>query len=412
MNNFQPYDRFMRQPLQRALAYSPVVVLTGARQTGKTTLVRDLLGQSRRYLTMDDMDTAERAVREPDALLDTKLPLTLDEVQRTPDLLLAIKRAVDQDRTPGRFLLTGSANLALMRSVSESLAGRAVYQTLMPMTASEARGRGGHGCWDVLLDHPEQCEDAPSPCIDLPSLLLAGGFPPAALEARDDARSLWFEGYVRTYLERDIQTLAAIEYLADFRRFLRLTAMRTGKLMNQSDIARDAGLAQATAHRYFGLLEVSYLLARVPAYAVNATKRMVKSPRLFMVDTGLACHLAGIGTAEQALASDMLGFLAENLVLQDLYAWRETRTPKPEILYWRTTSGKEVDFVIEAGDTLLPVEVKTSRRARLDDAHGLRAFLDDYPGKARHGILVYAGETVDRLTGKIWAVPFSLALGL
>jgi predicted AAA+ superfamily ATPase len=188
--------------------------------------------------------------------------------------------------------------------------------------------------------------------------------------------------------------------------------MRTGKLMNQSDIARDAGLAQATAHRYFGLLEVSYLLARVPAYAVNATKRMVKSPRLFMVDTGLACHLAGIATAEQALASDMLGFLAENLVLQDLYAWRETRMPKPEILYWRTTSGKEVDFVIEAGDALLPVEVKISRRARLDDTHGLRAFLDDYPGKAQHGILVYAGETVERLTSKIWAVPFSVALGL
>jgi predicted AAA+ superfamily ATPase len=196
------------------------------------------------------------------------------------------------------------------------------------------------------------------------------------------------------------------------RRFWTMLAHHQSGLLNASEFARSLGVDSKTVASYLDLLVDLLLVRRLEPWHHNTGKRLVKSPRLFMVDTGLACHLSGIGTAEQVLASDMLGFLAENLLLQDLYAWRETRTPKPEILYWRTTSGKEVDFVIEAGDALLPVEVKTSRRARLEDTHSLRAFLDDYPGQARHGILVYAGERVERLTGKIWAVPFSLALGL
>jgi predicted AAA+ superfamily ATPase len=248
--------------------------------------------------------------------------------------------------------------------------------------------------------------------MDWQNAAVKGGFPPAALAGAPEIRTDWFDGYVRTYLERDLQTLSSIEYLADFRRLLRVVALRTGKLMNQSDMARDTGLSQPTAHRYLGLLEASHLMYRLPAYAVNRTKRLVKSPRLFLCDTGLACFLAGIHTVEQLAVSDLRGFVLENLVLGDLLAWRETQTPRPEVLYWRTVAGKEVDFVVESEGRLVPIEVKASSRARLSDTEGLNAFLDEYPDAAPHGILIHAGDRVERLSSRVWGIPLSVALGV
>lgn len=409
MNRKAALPRALLPSLKQTLARSPVVVLTGARQTGKTTLVHDLLQQQRRYLTLDDFDVAERAAREPEALLDSDEPLTLDEVQREPRLLLAIKRRVDQRRIPGQYLLTGSANLALLGTVSESLAGRAVYKTLMPLTLSERLGKGGCGCWAELLDAPTALQGRKVPAVDLKEWILRGGFPLAAMSRDEAQRAEWMDGYVRSYLERDLQMLSSIDQLADFRRLMRLVALRTGKLMNQSEMARDAGLSQPTTHRYLGLLETSHLLSRLPAYAVNRTKRLVKSPRLFLCDTGLACHLAGIQRVGQLAGNDLEGFLLENAVLSDLLVWRETQVVRPEILYWRTQAGQEVDLVIEHHNRVTPVEVKMSLRARLDDVEGLAAFLNEYDN-APHGILLYAGTTVERLTERIWAIPLGLAL--
>lgn len=394
------------------MAHAPVVVLTGARQTGKTTLARDIIGQGRDYVTLDDLETADRAAREPDTLLDGTGPLTIDEVQRSPGLLLAIKRIVDRKHQAGQFLLTGSANLALLGKVSESLAGRAVYKTLMPMTLSELAGDGGCGAWDACFSNPEALRDRHASHLDWHRAAIAGGFPPAALAADPQTRTDWLDGYVRTYLERDLQMLSTIEHLADFRRLLRITALRTARLMNQTDMARDAGLSQPTAHRYLALLETSNLLHRLPAYAVNRTKRLIKAPRLFLCDTGLACFLAGLHSPAQLAASDMAGFILENLVLNDLLAWRETQTPRPEVLYWRTTTGKEVDFVIEREGRLMPVEIKTAVRPRLADTDGLNTFLDEYPDHAPHGILIHTGDTVERLTPRIWAIPLAVALGV
>lgn len=413
MNDYHAsLERCLLPSLQSALGRMPVVVLTGARQTGKTTLVLNRSMEERIYFTLDDFDVLERAEREPDALLDTDRPVTIDEVQRSPRLLHAIKRHVDRKRTPGQLLLTGSANLALMGKISESLAGRAVYKTLLPMTASEKAGRAACGLWEELRNAPSSLPRGPFAPFDWLAATVAGGFPPAALAADDATRTEWFDGYVRTYLERDLQTLSTIELLADFRRLLRLAALRTGKLMNQSDLARDAGLSQSTAHRYLGLLETSHILTRLPAYAVNRTKRLIKAPRLFLCDSGLACFLAGLHTPDLLGASDQAGFMLENLVLCELLAWRETQPIRPEVLYWRTTNGQEVDFVIEHNGLLTPIEVKTSSRARLDDVSGLVAFLDEYPEAAPHAILLYTGQTVERLADRIWAVPLSLALGM
>lgn len=413
MNNIhKPLPRYLTRQVVEALATFPVVVLTGARQTGKSTLIRELLpGSGRDYRTLDDIDVVERAQREPEALIGSPRPMTIDEIQRSPDLLLAIKRAVDRDRKPGRFLLSGSANLTLFGKVSETLAGRAVYLTLYPFTVAERAGLGTVGQWEKVLDDPSQFEGI-HPSSRGGEVLLRSGFPPAALAKTHSIQRAWLDGYVRTYLERDLQALSSIENLVDFRRLMRVAALRSASLINQSQLARDAGLAQPTAHRYLNLLEASYLLHRLPAYAVNRTKRVIKAPRLFFCDTGLAAYLAGIESGADLEKAGLAGAFLETLIFSDLLAWRETLTPRPEILYWRTASGAEVDFVIERGGKVVPMEVKASGQARTPDIRHLRLFLDEYGKAVPHAMLLHTGRRCERLADRIWAIPLTVALGL
>jgi len=395
--------RLVDDALAARLRVMPAVVLTGARQTGKSTLVEKLVPGERRYRSLDDFDVRDAARRDPEALLAGKDPLTLDEVQREPGLMPAVKRAIDRDRRPGRFLLTGSANLLLMRQVSESLAGRASYLTLWPMARREQLGLGRAGRWNDLLAAPDdQWRDllaaGDDPEEDWQALALRGGFPTPALELTTQAdRAIWFDGYVRTYLERDLQDLASISALPDFRRLMQAACLRLGQLLNQTELGRDVGLPQPTVHRWLNLLETSYLLVRLPAYAVNRTKRLVKSPRIFWGDTGVALHLG---------ASAPTGAHLENLVLHDLLAWRDARVDRVELAYWRTTIGEEVDFVIEAGGKLLPIEVKATAKPRLADCAHLRTFRQEYGRKARAGILLHTGGTVEWLTPDVLAVPW------
>jgi hypothetical protein len=414
VNTLQPTLKRHLTPLVRqALDTFPVVVLTGARQTGKSTLIRELLTpHTREYLTLDDLDILERAQQEPDALVSATKRMTIDEIQRSPDLLLAIKRSVDRDRRAGRFLLSGSANLALMRSVSETLAGRAVYLTLYPFTMGERAGLGTVGRWQALVNDPSQFEGTHPHVKGLDETLLQGGFPPAALAPNPATRRIWLDGYVRTYLERDLQALSAIGHLVDFRRLMRMAALRSSALVNQSDLARDAGLTQPTAHRYLNLLEMSYLLHRLPAYAVNRTKRLIKSPRLFFCDTGLAAHLAGLDTADDLEKSGLVGPLLETLVVSDLLAWREGLGPRPDILYWRLASGAEVDVVIEQTGSVIPMEIKATNRPRVGDTAHLRLFLEDYGKAASHGLLLHTGDRAEQLADRIWSIPLSVAFGL
>ncbi|MBU6272625.1 MAG: ATP-binding protein [Betaproteobacteria bacterium] len=399
----EPLPRLVDSALASRLRVMPAVVLTGARQTGKSTLVETMVPGRRHYRSLDDFDVRDAARRDPEALLGGKDPLTLDEVQREPGLMTDVKRAIDRDRRPGRFLLTGSANLLLMRQVSESLAGRASYLTLWPMTRREQLGRASAGRWDAILDTPEEqwrdllmADDAPRE--DWQALALRGGFPTPALQlATRSDRAIWFDGYVRTYLERDLQDLAAISALPDFRRLMQATCLRLGGILNQTELARDTGLPQPTVHRWLNLLETSYQLIRLPAYAVNRTKRLIKSPRLFWSDTGLALHLGGTGPT---------GAHLENLVMHDLIAWRDARIDRVELAYWRTTLGEEVDFVIEAGGRLLPIELKSTTRPRLTDCAHLRTFRQEYGRKARAGLLLHAGPATEWLAPDVLAVPW------
>ena len=398
----------------------PAVVVSGARQTGKSTLARSF-GQAesssavgrtarpgRRYLSLDDLDVVDLARRDPGALVRGTGPITLDEVQREPELPGAVKREIDRHRRPGGFLLTGSANLLLMGRVSESLAGRASYLTLWPMTRREQKGLGRCGTWERLFEAAddqwlEVVSESGSTEDDWRALARRGGFPvPAVHLDTPEDRAIWFDGYVQTYLERDLQALSSIAALPDFRRLMRAACLGLGRLVNQSRLGRDIGLKQPTVHRYLKLLETSYLLVRVPAYSVNRTKRLVKSPKLYWGDTGLAMHLAQ--------EEEPRGAHLENLVLHDLLAWRDSRSVRAEVLHWRATTGEEVDFVIEAGGQLLPIEVKATKRPRLADAAHLRAFRAEYGRAARSGLLLHEGKSLAWLTPEVLAAPWWMVI--
>ncbi len=396
--------RLVSPSLEDRLRVMPAVVVTGARQSGKSTLAQDLTPGSRRFLSLDDLDVLDLARRDPDALLGGSQPITLDEVQREPGVLHAVKRAIDRKRQRGKFLLTGSANLLLMRQVSESLAGRASYLTLWPMTRREQLGLGRGGIWEELLDaHDDDWLDLvatqPDARADWRALALRGGFPSPAVQLHSaHERAVWFDGYVRTYLERDLQELSAIAALPDFRRLMQAACLRVGQLVNQTEVGRDVALPQPTVHRYLGLLEASYALVRLPAYAVNRTKRLIKSPKLYWGDTGVALHLSQ--------ETEPGGGHMENLVLHDLLAWRDARLERAEILYWRTSIGEEVDFVIESRDRLLPIEVKASGRPRIADAVHLRSFKTEYGNRSRAGLLLHAGDMLDWIAPDVLAAPW------
>jgi len=405
VNDPQLLPRALQPTLDLALRSFPVVVVTGSRKTGKSTLVRWLADEEPRpYLTLDNLEILDRSRREPEALVRSSDRMTLDEVQRSPDLLLAVKRAVDERRAPGRFLLTGSANLLLLHKISESLAGRAAYLTLWPLTRREQLGLGATGSWSRLFAAPEhewpdllRAEDVPEE--DWRALAMRGGYPIPARELTEPAgRALWLDGYTRTYLERDLQDLSSISSLVDFRRLMRAACLRLGNLVDQTELGRDVGMPQPTVRRHLGLLEASYQLVRVPAYAVNRTKRLIKTPKLYWCDTALALHLAG--------ETEPRGAHLENIVLSDLLAWRETQIPRPEIFYWRTTSGDEVDLVVEHQGRLLPIEVKATDKPRLADARGLTVFQQEYPAETLAGLLLHTGQEIGWIAGGVLAAPW------
>ncbi len=396
--------------LGAALDTMPVVVLMGARQTGKSTLVHDLGAlPGRLYRSLDSRAVLDLARIDPEAFVaqaGPDGPITIDEVQRAPGLLHAVKLRVDESRqrVPGQFLLTGSANLLLMKQVAESLAGRASYVTIWPMTRREQLGLGSAGVWGELLDTPVArwpglVRSQEVPWEDWRDLARRGGYPRPALHLRTPAaRAEWFAGYVDTYLERDIPELSPVASLPDFRRLMQALAARLGTLVNQTQLARDTGVPQSTVQRHLNLLEVSYQLVRIPAYARSRARRVIKTPKLFWSDSGLAMHLAG--------ETEPRGAHLENLVAHDLMAWRQARPAPIQILYWRTTTGREVDFVIEAGDRLLPIEVKATARPSSGDLGSMRAFMEEFGDRAPGGILLHGGEEIFWIADRVLAAPW------
>ncbi len=387
--------------LQDGLDALPVVVLSGLRQSGKSTLLtEDPLFSNRPYLTLDDFSTLNQANTAPESLLaGSKVPITIDEVQRCPSLLTAIKAHIDKKRQRGRFLLSGSANLALLAGVSESLAGRALYLTLHPMTRREIR-RETHKppALAALIEHGRLPEGIAEPIARQEVLL--GGMPPVCLGPRR-AAPLWFRAYVQLYVERDVRQLSQIADLIAFRILAELTALRTAQILNLSDLARDAKLSAATATRYLQLLEASFLVHRLPPFLRNRSSRLIKSPKLYFTDSGLAAHMMGVQDTK------LSGSLLETWLLQNLSAIVEAHVPGARISYWSEQGRHEVDFVVEHKNTVIAIECKSGTRWESSDLAGLRAFQSRTP-QCKIAILAYNGERPAALGNGLYAVPIGL----
>jgi len=417
MNNFYSrpenyVSRWITPLLQQGLEDAPVSVLTGARQVGKSTLLlNELPFRDWRFLSMDDFDVLRQAKEQPEALWAGTDRVILDEVQKAPDLLAAVKRAVDL--APGRmkFVLSGSANLLLMKHVSESLAGRAIYHVLDPLTLGEIHQVALPDIIQKILANNWPKESSlPEPPPDvLPTL--QRGLMPALLRLNSASSWVrWWDGYVATYLERDLRQVSQIDGLIDFRRLMELLALRTGQILNQSDLARDAGLSQPTAHRYINLLETTYLFERVPAYASSRTTRMLKSPKAFWNDTGLAIFLSGYYQEDELRKAREVGNFFESFIYHHLRVLAQLMTPPAHLYHWRTLNGQEVDFILEYGRKVLAIEVKQTTRPGYGDTKGLQAFLADHP-EATGGLLIHAGTEIRRLGEHILAVPWTMVTG-
>lgn len=413
------YRRNIKQQIRDALGDTPVVLVGGARQTGKTTLVREeTAGSSSNYVTLDDLEALGAAASDPAGFLSglgrAGEPVILDEVQRAPTLFPAIKASVDRDRRPGRFLLTGSANVLLIPKLSESLAGRMEILTLWPLAQAEIEGVG-ESFVDRLFSPASPLEQfsgiRPSPREEIIERVVRGGYPEPMARA-ESRRPQWFESYLATILQRDVRDLANIEGLTQMPRLLAILAARTASLLNASDISRTAGIPYSTLSRYLTLLETTYLISTLPAWSGNLTARLLKSPKIVLNDTGLAAHLLGV--SEERLLHDptQLGGLLENFVAMEVLkdiGWSETR---PSLYHWHTANREEVDLLLERRDgSLAGIEVKASATVGAGDFKGLRALEALTGDRFVRGVMLYTGERVVPFGEKLFAIPLNALWG-
>ncbi len=368
-----------------------MVTLTGPRQSGKTTLVRRLFGDHL-YLSLEAPDLRARAAEDPRGFLAQGDHLILDEIQRVPELLSYIQVLVDEDDRPGRFILTGSQNLLLMESVSQTLAGRTALLRLYPFSLSELHGR-------TPLD-PRQIDRRPSgEALQLDRWeLLFSGFYPRIHDKGVPARE-WLSDYFRTYVERDLREVMQISNLRAFESFVRLAAARTAQELNLAGLADDVGVTQQTARRWLGALEIGFLATTLPPHHANYRKRLRKRPRLHFLDTGLVCYLLDIHDAEILKRHPLRGAIFESFVVSELIKSFAHQRREPPLFFWRDATGHEIDVLIDLGDRVIPVEVKSGETVAADAVDTLAWWTSIASNPNRSGVLVHGGTKSFELKG-------------
>jgi len=388
-----PLPRALASALSAALADTPVVCLLGPRQCGKTTLVRTL-GPNYGYVTLDDADALGLARSDPNGFMAALPdPVIIDEIQRAPELLRAIKLSVDRDRRPGRFLLTGSANLLLLTKLGDSLAGRMTVLELHPLTAAEMnRAPGGFlAAWLAGRLQPSLVTDRAIPDPSgVAARIVAGGFPEPRLRTPARARA-WHRDYLRALLERDVQDVARVKEPRDLSRLLTLLALRTGELLNLTTLGNELDLRRETVEHHLTACERLYLVRRLQPWHRHEAKRLIKTPKVHFIDTGLAASLASLTIEDWPARRDRFGHLLESYVLQELMAQAGWTDPDLSFWHYRDKDQVEVDVVLTRGTRTWGVEVKATATPSAADASGLRRLAalcgDDFAG----GILFHAG---------------------
>jgi predicted AAA+ superfamily ATPase len=404
-------QRHISERILGSLADTPVVLINGARQTGKSTLAQLLAAGPHPavYFTLDEVGVFEAANRDAAGFLaGLQGPVVIDEVQLAPDLFRAIKLEVDRDRRPGRFLLAGSADVLLVSRLSESLAGRMEVHRLWPFSQGELEGRR-EGLVDALFsDSLPPFEAGSLERADLLRRVVTGGYPEVGARGTGDRRRAWFGAYVATILQRDIRALADINGYTQLPRLLALLATQAGSLMNIANLSRETGIAHTTLKRYLTLIEATFLIHLLPAWVTDVRRRLIKTPKVLFNDAGLLSYL--LDTNQQALGgtSPWIGPLIENFAGIELLkqlTWSATRA---NLFYYRTANGREVDYVLEApGGRLVGVEVKASATVGGSDLKGLQDLSETAGSRFHRGVLLYTGRSVIPFGPRLHALPLS-----
>lgn len=401
--------RSITPSLLSALSDSPVVLLNGARQTGKSTLVQWISehGHPAQYLTLDDAAVLSAVRFDPEGFLsEYDQPLIIDEIQRAPELFRAIKKSVDKKRKAGQYLLTGSANVLLLPKLSESLAGR--METLALHTFSqneleETKGSFIDAAFGVRLP---SFSLEPATQADLLQRILKGGFPEAHQRSALNRRNVWFGSYITTILQRDIRDLANIEGLTTLPDLLSLLAARSGSLLNFAELSNSSKIPQTTLKRYLALLETTFLVQQIRPWSANLSKRLIKTPKIYLADTGLLAYLVGADDKRLKDDGSLMGRIMETFVLNELMKLNTWSKAKPRIYHYRTHQGKEIDFLLERNDgRVVACEVKSSSTVDSSSFAEMISLSRDLGKKFVRGILFYTGNEMIPFGKNLFALP-------
>lgn len=412
MNNIKPlYPRLLEPRIVEAMTDTPVVLVAGPRQAGKTTLVLRMAEQGMRYLTLDDELTLLAAKEDPVGMIRSLDRAVIDEIQRVPKLLLAIKKTVDEDRRPGRFLLTGSANLMTLPTVADSLAGRMETLTLLPLSQCEMRNSTVNWLDSVFAGKFPKILTAVVG-DELVEAVLLGGYPEAVSRSTTRRRMAWSRQYIEALIQRDVRDVAGIDKLDQLPRFLSALAHVSGQMCNYTQLGGQVGLDHKTAAKYIGVFEQMYLLKRIEVWANNRLKRVVKTPKVQFIDSGLLSTLASVTPALARQDRSRFGNILETFIFGELLKNSTTAEGDYRLLYYRDHDQVEVDFVIEdSAGHLVGVEVKAAATVKKSDFRGLRRLASVSGKQFKRGVILYDGTETLPLGDKLWAVPISTLWG-